>query len=101
MYSTIQKISSYLGFAIKSREIVYGTDNLEKKKSYLILISSALKENSKNKCELASKKWGCPLKIIEEDEFKQLNLDEKIKVVSITNEQLAKAIDNVLNGGRK
>ena len=48
----INKLSTYVGFAIKSNKIIYGTDNiLANKCNNVILASSELSENARKKIE--------------------------------------------------
>ena len=52
------KLETYLGFAIRSGNIVYGVDNIEAKisKIYLIIYDRRLSENGVNKLKNVSKK---------------------------------------------
>lgn len=90
----INKIKSYLGFAKKSNEIIYGFDNLNttKKNIKLILYSDSISEKSlKNLRYLANEKKWKMAKLIKTSLDELLNTSN-CKIVGIINENLAKAI---------
>ena len=91
----MQRINSYIGFAIKSNHIIKGIDDLTKtrKKVSLILVSNELKGNSKDKVQQLSNSKNIPLKEIENQIFIDLNLIG-VKILGITDPNLAKAIIN-------
>lgn len=85
----MNKINSYIGFAIKSRKVVYGADNILKSNSCkLIVASSALAQNTLQK--LHSKK----IKIVTVPEADYQTLNLKGLAVAITDSSLAQAIIN-------
>ena len=85
----MNKIKSYVGFAIKSRKIIYGADNIMSSKTCkLILASENLSQNTLNK--LKSKNVN--IQILPASEFELLDLNGL--VVAITDESLANAIKN-------
>ena len=88
------KIQSYLGFAKKSNDIIYGIDNLKEynKKMPLVIYSDEISERSLKVLNnlVEEKKW----KMIK---LKNLKLDDLLftqncKVIGIKNENLSKAI---------
>lgn len=91
----MQRIKSYIGFAIKSNHVIKGIDDLTKtrKKVSLILVSNELKGNSKDKVHQLSNSKNIPLKEIENQIFIDLNLIG-VKILGITDPNLAKAIIN-------
>ena len=93
-----QKLRTYIGFAKKSRSIIYGVDNFEKKHVDLILISKSLGINARKKCEKIAEKNSIKIFQLESSEFHEMGFEsEKIKAMAIINFQLAKAIEEQLN----
>lgn len=88
------KIKAYIGFAIKSRSIKYGVDEILKlKKSSLILLSDELANSSKDKVDNFAKKKNCEIIELPSNEFVELfDGNTNIKAVAVTDENLAKAI---------
>lgn len=83
----MDKINSYVGFAIKSKTIVYGADNILKSKNInLILASEELSQNTINKLKNTN------LKIINLPSEKYNSLNLKGLVVGIKDKSLADAI---------
>lgn len=83
----MNKINAYIGFAIKSRSVVYGTDNiLTSKGCKLIVVSNKLSINALQK--LQSK--NIQIITLSENDYAQLNL--KGLAVGITDKSLAEAI---------
>ena len=85
----MNKINSYIGFAKKSRKIVYGADKiLACKTCKLILASEELAQNTLNKLQTKNVK----IQILPAEEFQLLDLNGL--VVAITDQSLANAIKN-------
>lgn len=83
----MDKINSYVGFAIKSKTIVYGADNILKSKNInLILASEELSQNTMNKLKNTN------LKIINLPSAKYNSLNLKGLVVGIKDKSLADVI---------
>lgn len=83
----MDKINSYVGFAIKSKTIVYGADNILKSKNInLILASEELSQNTINKLKNTN------LIIINLPSEKYNSLNLKGLVVGIKDKSLADAI---------
>ncbi len=99
MQQTIEeKIKTYFGFAIKSRAIIFGYDNIKdyrKKKKITVLVCKTASEKQKQKMQQF-----CELKNFEVYETINCTLEDFInrncKFVAIENENLAKSI--ITNG---
>lgn len=101
----LNKIKTYINFAIRSGAIIYGVDDIVKSKLVkLIVVSDTLSENSKQKLE----KYIINKKVekleIKKEIFNELLQNESIKIFAITDANLAKAVNvNLLaivsNGG--
>jgi hypothetical protein len=88
-----EKIKAYIGFAIKSSAIVWGSDNiLLKRKTNLILIDEDLGESSKNKVLKYAKDFNKENKVIEKGLLEELTGRTNCKAIGITNKNLAAAI---------
>lgn len=89
----IPKIKSYIGFAIKSREITYGVDDIVKtKKSKLILASKELGESSLSKLKGFADSKNIEVILFDSADFAEVVQNENIKAVSTENKNLAEAI---------
>ncbi len=85
----VNKINSYIGFAIKSRKILYGADNiLFSKTCKLVIASEQLSAGTISKIKNKNLK----IIILPTQEYISLNL--KGLVVGITDSSLAQAINN-------
>jgi len=84
----MEKIKAYIGFAKKSGNIAFGIDNALSKKSKLILYSSELSDNSKNKIKNSK------IESIEFDKDEFNKLGESALVIGILDKSLSNAIKN-------
>lgn len=89
----ISKIKSYIGFATKMNKVVFGVDNIKKCKSkqYVILFDDSLSDNSVRQITNFSDLKNIRLIKLDyslAEAFKR----ERVKVISILDESLAKAI---------
>lgn len=92
MYNT-QKVVSYIGFAIKSRKIKYGVDDILKlKKASLILVSETLTESGMNKIQNFAANKKIEVIKLNSDEFGKIIQNISIKVTAILDDNLAEAI---------
>ncbi len=83
----MDKINSYVGFAIKSNKVVYGADNiLKNKKIKLILTSDELSQNTMEKLQNTKICLLC----LPSEQYNSLNL--KGLAVGIQDKSLADAI---------
>lgn len=97
MNSQISKIKTYIGFAIKSREIKYGVDDIIKMRNpKLIIASELLGESSLEKLKKFSKTKNLEVILLGKDVFFELMQNESIKAIAIENSNLAEAINKNL-----
>ena len=91
--AVISKIKTYVGFAVKSRKIIFGIDNLIKSKQVkLVLSSSGLTEIGKNKIKNFCERKNILNFEIENRFFEELIQKTGVKVVAITDKNLSDAI---------
>lgn len=88
------KISSYLGFAIKSNSIIYGLDNLKvyNKKLYLILLCHTANDSTIQFAISKSKLLPSCCVGITNDTLNDLLNADNCKIIGIKNKSLATAI---------
>ena len=88
------KISTYLGFCIRSGKIVFGVDNAEKEKRdvYLLLVDENLGRSSFNTIKRVQEKFACPTYIVAAGELGKLLYRETVKAVTIKDKNLASAL---------
>ena len=88
------KISTYLGFCIRSGKISFGVDNAEKEKKnvYLLLVDENLGRSSLNTIKQVQEKFSCPMWIVAAGELGTLLHRESVKAVTIKDKNLAEAI---------
>ncbi len=91
----INKIKSYIGFAIKSGQIIYGLDNIEvyRKKIHLILVSNTISDNSLEKIQKLANQRNLDILCLD-DSIENITKRKNCKILAITNFELAKAIKN-------
>ena len=93
MKNNISKIKTYIGFAIKSRKIKYGVDDILKlKNAGLILVSESLADSGMKKLEGFAERKSIELKKFSEEDFLELIQNTSIKATAILDENLAEAI---------
>lgn len=92
------KIKTYIGFAIKSRKIIFGYDNIitYKKNQHLILVSSTVNDKVKNKITLFAEKNNIKVVNLLEITVEELTDRDNSKIISIIDESLSSAIINQL-----
>ena len=93
------KISSYLGFCIRSRKILFGVDNIEKQRKnvFLLLADEKISENSLKILIKSKEKFACPLIIMQAEKLGELVYRPTVKAVGVTDKNLASAIVSVAN----
>lgn len=97
MSGNFSKIVAYVGFAIKSKNIIFGTDDIIKSKRVkIILLSESLSNSSKSKIENYAKQKNIEVKNFKAEVFNEIINNQKIKAAAITNESLADAINKSL-----
>lgn len=94
----MQKIVSYIGFSIKSNQIVKGLDEIlkTKKKIGVILTTKNLKDNSFEKLNKHINNKNIIVLEFKPEQFEKFNL-VGVKVLGITDKNLAQAIINEYN----
>lgn len=87
------KIKTYVGFAIKSRKIKFGVDDIIKlKNAGLIIVSESLADSGMKKLEGFANRKSIDLLKLSEDEFFEVIQNISIKATAILDENLAEAI---------
>lgn len=89
----MNKVISYIGFAIKSNKILVGQSSLKQAKQHihLILVCHTASENLKNLAKNLAAKNNCNFLITKPD-LSALTHIADVKIVGILDESLAKAI---------
>lgn len=98
------KLSTYIGFAIKSGKVIFGYDNLFKYKKIpkIIIFCKSLSEKMKNKLELFAISKKIKLLTLENFILSDIIKRDNCKVLGICDENLANVITieiNNLNAG--
>ncbi len=97
MSGNFSKIVAYVGFAIKSKNIIYGTDDIIKSKRVkIILLSDSLADSSRLKIENYAKQKNIVVKNLKTEVFNEMINNQNIKAIAITNYSLADAINKSL-----
>ena len=95
MRNSRDKIKSYIGFAIKSRHIKYGVDDITKMKhANIILFSHSLAESSREKLMGFAKRTKSD--IFELDDLFEIMGNENVKAIAVTENGLACAIKKIM-----
>ena len=93
MENNIVKVKTYIGFAIKSRKIKYGVDDIVKLKTAdLILVSENLAESGLKKVTTFSLSKSIKLIVLKENVFNEIIENITIKAAAILDSNLADAI---------
>jgi hypothetical protein len=93
MKPQLSKIKTYIGFAVRSRQIIYGVDDILKHNfKGLVLMSNALAESSANKLKSHISYAGGQVLSFEPEEFAELFGDKNVKAAAIKDNNLAVAI---------
>ena len=89
----MKKAVTFIGFAIKSNNLIAGQTPLKrtKKKLFVVLVCSSGSDNLKNLAKNLAVKHGCEY-FVTTTPLEQLTNKKDIKIVGITDENLAKAI---------
>lgn len=95
--NSLNKIESYIGFAIKARKVGWGVDNIvaKREKPYLILTDSSLSTGSKRK--LANYASTHNIDISELEELTSI-IGRGAKAIGVNEPNLAAAINKVMKG---
>ncbi len=91
---TKSKIETYLGFCLRARKILLGTDNVEnaKRDVYLLLVDESLSENAFKIILKAQEKFSCPLLKCSPDYLGECLHRYGVKAVAVQDKSLANAI---------
>lgn len=93
MKDNLSKVKTYIGFAIKSRKIKYGVDDILKlKNAGIILVSESLADSGMKKLEGFAERKSIKLTKFSEEEFLELIQNNSIKATAILDDNLADAI---------
>lgn len=88
-----EKVKTYVGFAIKSRKIKFGVDDiLKSKKTSLILVSEALGGSGTKKLDGYALKNSVDLIKLNSEEFQCIVQNISVKAIAILDNNLADAI---------
>ena len=99
MCNNCSKIKTYIGFAKRSKTIIYGVDEIIEaiKKSEIILVSDALSQSSLEKLQKTATKNKKQIFVLAENEFNQHLNSLFIKAIAITDKNLSDAIKKELD----
>ena len=89
----MNKIRSYVGFAIKSKSILMGQSQIKyyKKELFLILLSNDASENLINLASNVAKRHNCQVLQLNV-KLEEITNTENVKIIGITNDNLANGI---------
>ena len=90
----MDRYQTYINFAIRSGVIIYGLDNIlqSNKKNFLIIIDKTFNEKNRAKLDTLQKEKKCDVVVQNEDTLVDVVNKVGVKVIAITNKELAKAI---------
>ena len=93
------KLMTYIGFSVKSRNILYGYENIlaTRKKMYLILVDESIGESSGKKVASCAANKLIPIHYLKKDLLSQLCGGRNVKCVALTDVGLASGAINELN----
>lgn len=88
------KISTYIGFSVKSGQIIYGADTLLETRKHvkLILLCSSLASNTAQKVEEFANSRKIPTFTVKDFLLEDAVCKQNCKVVGLLNKNLAQAI---------
>ena len=89
----MNKIISYLGFAVRSNNLIAGQTPLKrtKKQLYVVLVCNTGSENLKNLAKNLAVKHNCHF-IVTKESLENLTKIKDVKIVGITDENLSNGI---------
>ena len=91
----ILNAKKYFTFALKSGNVVFGTDNIIKaKKIELVIVSNSLSENAKSKLENFAQKKHCLIETLDDEQLFELVQNQAVKAFAILDFNIAKAMQN-------
>ena len=91
---SIQRVKSFVGFAVRANKVVWGTDNVlaYKKKLRLVLVSADLAVNALEKLTAYCEAKPSALRILADVTVAELVHREGVKAIGITDKNLSDAI---------
>ena len=93
MEINLSKVKTYIGFAVKSRQIKFGVDDILKLKYVsLILVSDSLAESGLKKIKGFALKNSIDCIMLSAEEFNEIIQNTSIKATAILDSNLADAI---------
>lgn len=93
MEINLSKVKTYIGFAVKSRQIKFGVDDILKlKHANLILVSDALTESGLKKLKGFALKNSIDCVTLSVEDFNEIVPNISIKAIAILDSNLADAI---------
>ncbi len=97
------KIETYLGFCIRARKIIFGTEMISRQKKgvKVLIMDGNIGANSLKIMTKARETLGCPLLITEGGALGEWTHRAAVKAVAVTDESLSLAILSVAANGRK
>lgn len=97
------KISSYIGFAVKSGAAVFGADAIErcKKRVCLVIFSSDISERSKRNALALAEKNSAAVMIAEEGGVEAAAHKQNCKLIALTDKNLSEAAIKALENDRE
>ena len=92
------KMRTYLGFCIRARKIVFGSEMISRQKKgvYLLLADGGIGKSSFKPVVAASERFGCPIVMTDAEALGELLSRPAVKAVAITDKNLASAILSVV-----
>ena len=90
----VQRLRTFVGFAVKAGKVVWGTDNLlaYKKKLRLVLASADLAENAREKLVAYCDARSVELTVLQGITVAELVCRDGVKVIGVSDKNLADAI---------
>jgi len=91
---SIQRVKSFVGFAVRADKVVWGTDNVlaYKKKLRLVLVSRDLAENALQKLRAYADAKPAKLVVLSDVTVAELVHRDGVKAIGITDKNLSDAI---------
>mgnify|MGYP000021933976 FL=1 len=94
----INKVDTYVGFAVKSGRVIWGLDMLKKAKKapFVILIDERIGQNSLKQVNLYAERNSVPIVVMPAEHLNNSLARTNVKILSVCDENLAKAILNTI-----
>ncbi len=94
----INKVDTYVGFAVKSGNVIWGLDMLKKAKKapFVILIDEQIGQNSLKQVNLYAERNNVEIVVLPAEHLNNSLARTNVKILSVCDENLAKAILNTI-----